>query len=232
MKKYKDCKGLNKAKDFQGCGNKVLAQTRRAGLCSDCYRKWYLLNTENGNDRIKKAIEKAQQPKLELEKAFSGGLIDYKKKLQIKINQIVRFIDRSEPCLAKGIYSKQFHAGHVFSRGSNPTIRFNLHNIHRQSAQSNHFQNEDGLFREGLMQEYSVSYYNFVSGLRKTPSIHYSNEEYRVYYKKSCKLFNELKKSLKTFEKVNERIKERNRINLELNIYDKKYCIYNSNTKN
>ena len=40
----------------------------------------------------------------------------------------------------KNKLANQMHAGHVYSRGSNPMLRFNLHNIHRQSAQSNHFQ--------------------------------------------------------------------------------------------
>ncbi|MFK7947829.1 MAG: recombination protein NinG [Saprospiraceae bacterium] len=226
MKKYKKCKGINKAFGFESCNEEVIAQSRKYGLCTSCFAKW-LYSTEKGKELIRGSILKVQKPRIELEKAKKGGLIDYKKKLQNKINQIVRFIDRSEPCLAKGIYSKQVHAGHIYSRGSNPTICFNLHNIHRQSAQSNHFQNEDGLLREGLMQEYGVDYFNFVSELRRTESLRYSNDEYKAFYRKSCKLFNSLKKSLKTFEKVKERIEERNRINLEMNIYNKKYCLYN-----
>tara|TARA_R110002049_G_scaffold309180_1_gene518108 strand:- start:7048 stop:7740 length:693 start_codon:yes stop_codon:yes gene_type:complete len=222
--KTRACKGIGKAKDFQGCGKPVLR--RKYGLCMDkCYKDW-LFTTEEGKKIVNKTIVKVSKTRRDLEKAKNGGLINYSQKLQSKVNQIVRFIDKSEPCLAKGIFSKQVHAGHIYSRGSNPTIKYNLHNIHRQSAQSNHFQNEDGLLREGLMQEYGKDYYDFVSELRRTPSIKYTNEEYKSFYKKACKLYNELKKALKPFKTENKRINERNRINLELNIYAKEYCVF------
>jgi hypothetical protein len=226
--KKKKCKGIGKAKDYPGCGKLTFYRTN--GLCTDggnsCYAS-FLLNSLYGSKLVNNTITKVTKPRIDLEVAKNGGLINYKEKLQKKVNQIVRFIDRTEPCLAKRIYSKQVHAGHIYSRGSSPTIKLNLHNIHRQSAQSNHFQNEDGLLREGLMQEYGVDYYNFVSELRRTPSLHYTNDDYKAFYKKSCKLFNALNKSLKTFKTVKERIEERNRINTELNIYDKEYCLFN-----
>src|SRR5690606_36737418 len=142
------------------------------------------------------------------------------KKLQTKINKLVRLIDYGQPCLAKNIFPKQMHAGHVCSRGSNPMLRFNLHNIHRQSAQSNHFQNEDGLFREGIVKEYGNSYFEFISDLMCVSDLKIDTDTYIELYKKASaiSLFmskNEFKHTLK------QRIELRNKINIDLGIYKK-----------
>jgi len=234
MKKYKKCKGINKANTFQGCENEVLAQSRKYGLCQSCFAKW-LYSTEDGGKMLNKAINKGKNIVKSIKKTNDKKkreeVTNFSKKLQSKINQIVRFIDKDELCLAKGIFARQFHAGHIFSRGSNPTIKYNLHNIHRQSAQSNHFQNDDGLLREGLMNEYGIDYYNFVSELRRTPVFKRSNEEYKDLYRFACKLFNEISKDCKSYPKVIDRIMARNEINLKLNIYDKEYCVFKRNKK-
>ena len=115
------------------------------------------------------------------------------------------------------------HAGHVYARGGNQTIRYNLHNIHRQSAQSNHYQNDDGLLREGLVKEYGNDYMQFISNLRQTPSIHYSNKEYRELTNKARIILKNLQK-LDRFYSKSERIELRSRINIELGIYQRCFC--------
>ena len=134
-------------------------------------------------------------------------------------------IDAGQPCLARGHHAKQMHAGHVYSRGAYPSMRYNLHNIHRQSAQSNHFQNEDGLLREGVVKEYGQRYMDFLSELRRTGALKYTNDEYRYIYVKASKIALDLRKNGNVFNKA-ERIIKRNEINLQLNIYDKEYSIY------
>lgn len=156
------------------------------------------------------------------------SITDWSDKLQDKVNAIARIIDRGLPCLAKGYHPNQIHAGHVFARGGNQSMRYNLHNIHRQSAQSNHFQNDDGLLREGLMREYGQGYLDFVSELRRTPALHYSNEEYHIFYRLACKVVNRMKKEDKYYS-LKERVEMRNSINNELNIYDTIYSNYKLN---
>lgn len=221
----KKCKGTLKAKGL-GCGKDV--EKRTYGLCDECKKDW-MLNTESGQEyfskfliRHKKNYEKEQRAK---NRKAKETIIDYKKKLQDKINKIARQIDNGLPCLAKGIYPKQMHGGHVYSRGSHQSMRFNLHNIHRQSAQSNHFQNEDGLFREGLVKEYGQDYFDFLTSLREIPSLKYNNQEYHEFYKIACEVSNMLKKKNLVYGKE-DRIKLRNDINNVLGIYDQKYCEY------
>jgi len=216
----KVCKGTSKVKGF-GCGLEVKF-IYQYGLCSKCFFDW-LTSDEQGikykqdifDSKVKKKIDQSKKAEAKKKKE---SITDYSKKLQDKVNEIVRLIDIGLPCLAKGIHANQIHAGHIFSRGSNFTIRFNLHNIHRQSAQSNHFQNEDGLLREGLVNEYGNDYYEFVSGLRKTEAIKLSNQEFKDIYKTACKIALKLKKKGDVFTK-SERINKRNEVNLELGIY-------------
>lgn len=152
--------------------------------------------------------------------------IDWSKKLQVKINLIIRLIDKGLPCLARGTYAKQIHAGHVYARGGNQTIRYNLHNIHRQSAQSNHYQNDDGLLREGIIKEYGQEYMDFISELRQCKALNFSNEEYKELTKKASKIASKLKKANNIYTRK-ERLELRNEINFELGIYEDIFCFFN-----
>jgi hypothetical protein len=154
---------------------------------------------------------------------------NWKNSLQFEINRIVRLIDKDLPCLATKRQGKM-HAGHVFSRGSNPTIKYNLHNIHRQCAQSNHFQSDDVILREGLVNEYGQDYMTFISELRQTTALPYKNIDYMEFSKKAQKIALNLSKLDLTYTLQN-RILMRNKINKELGIYEPKFCHF-SNTHN
>ncbi|MFL1896832.1 recombination protein NinG [Aquimarina sp. 2-A2] len=221
--KKKKCKGIGKAYGFEGCLTETYYRTH--GLCPKCLSDWF--ETEVGkiyfaklNLKAKKDVEKKEKKKRIEEKK---KITDFSTKLQTAINKIVRLLDIGLPCLARNYHANQMHAGHVFSRGSNKTMRFNLHNIHRQSAQSNHYQNEDGLLREGLKNEYGEKYFDFISSLRRTEALKFTNVEYEEFYRKACKIANRLKKEGNNYN-LKERIYQRNLINKELGIYEDEYC--------
>ena len=183
----------------------------------------YAMKIVEKNKIIKKKEERKKS--IEEKKKIRDAITNWKNELQDEINLIIRLIDHDLPCLAKGIYSNQTHAGHIYSRGSNQTIRYNLHNIHRQSAQSNHFQNEDGLLREGLVKEYGQNYMDFISELRRTPKLQYTNQDYHELTLKARKIVSKLKSADKTYN-LKQRIELRNQINLELAIYNEEYCVF------
>jgi len=224
MIQEKICKGVGITSGY-GCGKMVNVCNRKYGLGKMCCYPSWLLESENGKIKMQKAILKASKPKFDKVKA-KENTTDWNKKLQSKINEIVRLIDKDQPCLAKGIHAKQMHAGHVFSRGSNPMLRFNLHNIHRQSAQSNHFQNEDGLFREGIVKEYGYTYFNFISELRKIKDLKITTDEYIEYYRNASRICLYLKKENKIYD-IYMRFHLRNSINLSLGIYSYSNCTFN-----
>jgi hypothetical protein len=226
MIQEKICKGVGITSGY-GCGKMVNVCNRKYGLGKMCCYPSWLLESENGKIKMQKAILKASKPKFDKVKA-KENTTDWNKKLQTKINEIVRLIDKGQPCLAKGIHAKQMHAGHVFSRGSNPMLRFNLHNIHRQSAQSNHFQNEDGLFREGIVKEYGHTYFNFISELRQIKDLKITNDEYIGYYKKASKIVLDLKK-MDVVYAIDVRLLLRDKINQDLGIYNYGSSVFNKN---
>ena len=228
MTKQKKCKGCGEPLEFVLRGKlKVYNQKYDYGL-KCCYTNWRISDDPKAKETFDKFLiknkTKVEKEKRLIEKDKKNDIVDWKPKLQIKINEIVRLIDIGLPCLAKGIHANQIHAGHVYARGGNSSIKYNLHNIHRQSAQSNHYQNDDGLLREGLVKEYGYKYMDFVSELRQTPTLKYSNQDYREFTKHASKIALELKRQGRTFSTINERIFMRNEINNQLGIYDNKYC--------
>lgn len=240
MKTEKICKGLGRARG-NGClkmvpvniGNKPNRILGLGQLCK-CYQTW-LATSDEGKKILDKAIysgkrkvsiqnnksKKEAKAKKNQEKSLSN---DWSKKLQTEVNSIVRTIDKGLTCLARN-QRGQIHAGHVYARGGNSTIKYNLHNIHRQSAQSNHHQNDDGKLREGVVNEYGSDYMEFISNLRRTPMLNFSNAEYRVLTTKARKILKSLKEEDRIYS-LSERIEMRNRINIELKIYDKEYCVF------
>jgi hypothetical protein len=211
------------------CGDKftpIRSTTERVCNKYDCKVSAALKIAE----KQKLAKEKiARKERVEEKKKLREATTVWKNELQDEINLIARLIDKDLPCLAKGKYSNQTHGGHIFSRGSNQTIRYNLHNIHRQSAQSNHFQNEDGLLREGLVNEYGQPYMDFISELRRTPSLEYTNEDFHQLTIKARSVSARLKKDDLAYN-LEQRIELRNQINLELGIYLEEYCVYKLET--
>jgi len=227
MIKTKPCKGSGKAKGY-GCNNDVRVQFRKYGLCPSCYGKW-LYSTDEGAKQVSKLAIKSKKindkRKSEESKQLKDTIINWRSKLQTEIQKISRLIDIGLPCLARGYHPQQMHGGHVFAKGGNKTIALNLHNIHRQGAQSNTYQNDDGLLREGLVKEYGQSYMDFISELRQCKSLEYNNLEYKVFYRLACKISLELKREGGRFE-LKERVDARNKINKELGIYTKEFCIF------
>lgn len=234
-KRTKKCKGTGKASDFQGCGTELPftekngIRTYKAkyglGLNCKCFSK-FLISTDEGKDILEKAkisgkkkVEKQERAKTRDEKSLNA---DWSKRLQDAVNGIVRTIDKGLTCLARN-QRGQMHAGHVYARGGNSTIKFNLHNIHRQCAQSNHHQNDDGKLREGVINEYGQDYMDFISALRRTPALTFNNSEYRDLTNKARKILKDLKEKDRIYSK-SERVEMRNRINVELGIYDTEFC--------
>jgi len=86
MLKEKICKGIGKAISFKGCGKMVTTNTRRLGLCFNCYPK-FLTETEKGKVIIQKAISKVSKPRLEFEKKER----DFKEKVAILANRCYAF---------------------------------------------------------------------------------------------------------------------------------------------
>jgi len=170
--KEKPCKGLGKAKGF-GCGRNTFFRKLGLGINCKCYQEF--LRSSNGQSYLNTAMNKAKSiskaEKKDKDKKIRESLktkSDYEKDLQKEINTIIRLIDKGSVCIStlKPLNDK-FDAGHYFSVGSTPTLRFNLFNIYAQSVHANQHLSGDSInFIEGIRFMYGKEHAEYVSGLR------------------------------------------------------------------
>lgn len=169
--------------------------------------------------------KKARKKHLEQKRKFNQNDPKWvKAKLQQAVNAIVREIDRDLPCLATGKLSGQMQAGHVFSRGAHPQMRFNLHNIHRQTAYSNNQQSHDGLMQENLALEYGVEYLEYLKDLRGSVPPKLATYEYYEVYLKARKMLKEVQ-GLEV-QSATSRLDLRNQVNTALAIYPQDLLLF------
>jgi hypothetical protein len=168
--------------------------------------------------------------KWKVEKAvLKFGLITADKyrstELQKTINKIARFIDYGCSCIATDNYGKMA-GGHNISVGANRTTALNLHNIHVQSFASNSHKGGDTIkYHKGIIKRYGKDYLDFMDYLHQTPKLSLTKDEMVLINGIAKKISLELSKNLQHLE-PNERIQLRNKINTELNIYSKEFCIF------
>jgi len=154
--KKKICKGNYRSDHFPGCGKMVIRY--RYGLCLSCFRKW-LIETEVGQKHLKKQVipqakkdvkKEWKKEKSKLKESLKTHK-DYLSDLQKVFNKWIRLRDRNEPCIScnKRLTGK-FDAGHLFSVGAYPNIRFNEDNVHGQCVACNQH-------RHGNVNEYMVN---------------------------------------------------------------------------
>ncbi len=179
----------------------------------------------------KSAKEKEQKRKgIEEKKRMTVDLMSDDKYrstvLQPVINEIARLIDFGQPCIATENYGKE-NGGHYISVGANRTICLNLHNIHIQSFESNHWKSGDTLkYQGGIRKVYGEDYLAYMDSLQKHPPIQLRKNFMIEIYENACKIRLKLRKNEK-LRNPNERIELRNAINIELGIYQEEYCIFN-----
>jgi hypothetical protein len=226
-RKKKPCSGRNKAKGFKGCG--VMTTNRRAGLCPKCYPK-YLLEDPRGQETLKKAtlqgkkatIKNSQnQSKAKLKKwSISAKSKEHKKGLQDNINKLARMIDSlffNDCCCCDLKLDKRTAGAHYHSVGSNETIRFHLHNIHKSTFHCNNFKSTHHKdYANKIQTRYGKEYYEYLEyKLQQHPLIKLTNQD--IYDKKL--LTSKLIRDFDTF-KFTDPLKARDTLNKIIGIYD------------
>jgi hypothetical protein len=142
--KKKKCKGINKAKDYTGCGRLTLY--RKNGLCTDggksCYAS-FLMDSLYGNNLVNSTITKVIKPRIDLEiakteKKERSSLSALKKGVEEICHLYIRTRDKGKNCIScNGYYKSSFQAGHFYSAGKYSNIKFNEFNINGQCEQCN-----------------------------------------------------------------------------------------------
>lgn len=174
-------------------------------------------------EKKKKQDNKAWQIEKKAIKERNGWTTAKKPKnvLQDEINKLSRMIDvKFEfPCISCGnINPVKYDAGHRISVGAFISIRYNLHNVHRQCSKNCNLSlsgNPDG-YDQGLIKRYGLKYKNFVKyELRKTYD--YINLG-GVDYPEKIKLVRKLIRDFDTFQLI-DGVQARDLFNKIIGIY-------------
>jgi hypothetical protein len=203
----------SKDKKCKECGETFAPKNSIQKVCSvSCAMKFAQKSESKKEDREWKVKKKKM---LEENKTLS----DYQRELQKEINTIVRLIDRGHECISSKLPIKGIgNAGHLFSVGSNPTIRFHLHNIWLQSVHDNLYKsgNFEG-FRKRLIEKFGESYFEYLESLKSLPVLRLSKDDL-VQAKTICK---QIQKELATegFLDDVERLEIRSKLNQRIGIY-------------
>jgi hypothetical protein len=129
---------MKKTKKCRNCGEQFSPFTSLEKFCrkTDCQVKRAMLNLE----KLKQNQKKKDRQELLEKKEKLKTLSDYSKELQKLVNTFVRLRDRNKRCVScDKILKAKFDAGHFFSVGQFPSVRFSLSNIHGQCVMCNQF---------------------------------------------------------------------------------------------
>lgn len=224
--KEKPCKGIGKAKGY-GCGKVVILHPMRKGLCFECWINW-LTDTKEGGEHLKKSTLKAskeiqynkRKEKTKKKRALMSVDQYRAKVLQPVINEIVRLIDKDQPCIATRRVKGKMAAGHFHSVGRNRATALNLHNIHIQSYESNSFQGGDELnYYKGLIETYGKRYAEFVDAIPKNTGV---KKFTKIKLEEALPVAQEIRIDLRKKDLVysaEERISIRNELNEIIGLY-------------
>ena len=163
-----------KPKQCKICKNKFEPKTPLQMVCSmKCsieYSKIHLPRQKSLEAKKKRVDNKAKLNELK-------SLSEMKKLLQVQVNKVVRLIDYKCACISSGRDWKDTdEAGHMMSRGANPSLQFNLFNIYSQSVHDN--QHLSGNLIHYSERLHLLGLYDYFMEQRlKYPTLHITKEE-------------------------------------------------------
>jgi len=205
-----------KQKNCIECGNLFNQYNSLTRVCSiEC-------SIKNAKAKTKKEVAKKWQTEKKAIKEKLMTKSDYEKLLQKEINTIVRLIDKNSFCHStKKPLNDKFDAGHMFSVGANPTIRFNLFNIYAQSVYANQYLSGDQInFLAVLSDVYGLKHKEYVLSLKSLYKlIKLSQDELKEKTLIARSIVKHLKIENKTYNSI-ERIELRKKFNKMIGIYD------------
>ena len=182
----KACKGINKAKNYSGCG---INPPFQAGLCYECYKYW-LYNTEDGLKVLEKQTIKAKKvvafsqkkeaTKIKKETRFE--LLSYPKRVQEARRVFQKWIrerDKDLPCVSCGNpFAEDYHAGHFKKAEVYSQLIFNEDNVHKQCVKCNVFLGgNEANYRVELVKRIGENAVKELEQATPNKVYRYSNEE-------------------------------------------------------
>lgn len=207
-----------KIKD-KACKNCKMVFSPRVPLQSVCCQQCAIeLAKEKAKKKEVKDLRKWKIEGLEKLKTKS----DFEKDLEKEVNHIVRLIDKGHECISSAARNYIVNAGHLYSVGSYPALRFHLLNIYAQSVHDNMYNSGNGvIYKERIKEVFGSEVANEIEELKaKYKEIKLSIPEIRETIKVARQCVRDLMKvdSEKPYT-TEERIELRRFYNSVLNIY-------------
>lgn len=172
--------------------NSILKQAKPK-KCKECSKEFIPFNSLQKVCSPKCASDYAAKQQWKKEKKIlkdkSMTRTELLKIAQIVFNQYIRLRDDKLPCISCGTTANiQYHAGHYFSVGAYPELRFNEDNVHKQCVTCNNYKHGNLLdYDKALKVRIGIDNYHGLYNL-KGIKIKYNTEDIKeliqVYKKK------------------------------------------------
>jgi hypothetical protein len=203
---------------------------RKCNWCKNEFQKTRAIQPACSFDcLIKLSKEKVKKDRAKIEKeetkVLKVGLLTHKDwlgMLQVKINFIARTIDTDFSCISSRRTKGQMHAGHFFTVGAHPNLRFHLFNIWKQTSRDNTY--NGGNITEYLFNLHRLFGNDFVNNEilnldEKYPVTKLSVPEIKEAIEKCKEVINRQKKGEFIAKTTQERITIRIELNQLIGIY-------------
>lgn len=158
-------------------------------------------------DEKRKADKRAWKKKKEKMKEELGiRKKGHRDDLQKAINDIVKLIDKGKNCIARPFErSGRLDAGHIYSVGAYPSLRYHMWNIHGQSVKSNRDMGGESLMMlDGVERRYGMNRRREVEDLRKRyPVLKLNNQEKREALRRAREIIRGWVEDPKSRDEVN-----------------------------
>jgi len=135
-------------------------ELRKCKVCSEKFKPRFsslqatCLNPDCIIEYAKRVSEKQQKAEMKERKQRLITLAEWKRKLQTVFNKYIRLRDEKQGCISCGKPLRgKYDAGHFYSVGSTPNLRFDERNVHGQCVPCNQYKHGNLIaYREGLIQ--------------------------------------------------------------------------------
>lgn len=205
--------------------------------CKNCKKPFQPMKTTQSCCGLNCALKVAEKKegKLELRRAERAELKemairlktlgDYKKDLQVEVNKLVRLIDEGCSCISCNSFTGKVNAGHYYSVGSRPNLRFNLMNIYLQCEHCNSYMSGNLIeYRENLVNLVGEGHVDYLSDLKviykDLKLMEFEVKDAIKVAKEAVKEMTKANKTDKLPRNIEQRIELRKKFNTLLKIYN------------
>ena len=168
--------------------------TPRKALQVVCSPSCALLHAKQKGEKERKALAKIERKAIREAKERIKPRAAYMKEAQSVFNSWVRARDADQPCISCGRHHQgKYDAGHYRSVGSNPALRFEPLNCHKQCVPCNQHKSGNAIeYRIGLVARIGAEAVAWLEG-RHEPK-HYSIDDLKQIKARYLALVRDLKK--------------------------------------